>query len=111
MFYAFPTGYHFYQLAGRYGLPAYHDLVAIPADAYHHPDPNIPPHPRVIPLLPAKSSENRQPPSTREQMLAAMQREADLLQIRHLDRPFSQLLAAANDRARQIRAAGAYRQD
>ena len=107
MFYAFPPGYNFYQLAGRYGLPTYHDIVAIPSDPFRAPVQESS-YQRVLPLLPTKPSDNRRPPRTREQLLAAMQREAELLQIRHMDRYFAQYLSAANLRARQVHAAQAY---
>jgi hypothetical protein len=107
MFYGFPPGYNFYQLAGRYGLPTYHDIVALPVYPFR-PLAEESAYQRVLPLLSAKPSDNRRPPATREQLLAAMQREAVLLQIRHMDRPFAQYLSAANDRARQVHAAQAY---
>lgn len=107
MFYAFPQAYNFYQLAGRYGLPTYHDIVAIPADPFLAPVEESS-YQRVLPVLPTKRADNRRPPVTREQLLAAMQREAELLQIRHMDRHFAQYLSTANERARQIHAAQAY---
>ncbi|MGB8955289.1 MAG: hypothetical protein WCC10_07940 [Tumebacillaceae bacterium] len=107
MFYGFPQGYHFYQLAVRYGLPTYHDIVALPVDPFH-PLAEESSYQRVLPILPTNPSDNRRHPATREQLLAAMQREAELLQIRNLDRPFAQYLSAANDRARQVHAAQAY---
>ena len=103
MFYGFPPGYNFYQLAGRYGLPTYHDIVAVPVEPFR-PLAAESSCQRVLPLAPTKPSDNRRPPATREQLLAAMQREAELLQIRHLDRSFAQFLSSANESARQVRA-------
>ena len=65
MFYAFPPGYNFYQLAGRYGLPTYHDIVAIPSDPFRAPVQESS-YQRVLPLLPTKPSDNRRPPRARQ---------------------------------------------
>ena len=107
MFYAFPQGYNFYQLAGRYGLPTCHDIAAIPADPFRALVEESS-YQRVLPVLPTKPSDNRRPPVPREQLLAAMQRDAERLRIRHMDRHFAQHLFTANERARQTNAAQAY---